>query len=232
MLASTASDRKGAKIEHDISWFYPKMLFIKHQNKVNFKKMDAFEVLSSDFPGLKTSAASLASAASAASLALTALFHHTTSCSWCLDHPWHQNDQYWSLFVEWIIKNTLFHWYMIPLLSEAVEASWYNFFENCLMKLKCPNLLNPLGTIIQENYQTFYPPEAFTLDHSVMRHPVVKLDPISTRFTLNRLEMQQKCQIFVKLKTKFFQKNYLIWEYSFGLSFDQPLKNARSCVIK
>jgi hypothetical protein len=57
------------------------MLFIKHQNKVNFKKMDAFEVLSSDFPGLKTSAASLASAASAASLALTALFHHTTSCS-------------------------------------------------------------------------------------------------------------------------------------------------------
>ena len=39
------------------------MLFLKHQNKVKFKNLDAFEVLSSDFPVLKTSAASLASTA-------------------------------------------------------------------------------------------------------------------------------------------------------------------------
>ena len=60
-----------------------KMLFLKHQNKVNFKNLDAFEVLSSAFPGLKTCAAALASAASAASLASiasTALFHQRTSC--------------------------------------------------------------------------------------------------------------------------------------------------------
>ena len=30
---------------------------------------------------------------------------------------------YWSLFMEWIIKNPIFHWYLIPFLSEAVEAS-------------------------------------------------------------------------------------------------------------
>ena len=59
-LASTASDKKGAKIQHDIS------------------------------------AASLASTTS------TALFHQRIFWTWWLDHPWHQNYQYWSLFEEWI----------------------------------------------------------------------------------------------------------------------------------
>jgi hypothetical protein len=49
-LASTASDRKGAKIDFiNIS---------KHQNEAEFKNMDDSEVLSSDFSGLRTSAAS------------------------------------------------------------------------------------------------------------------------------------------------------------------------------
>jgi hypothetical protein len=29
--------------------------------------------------------------------------------SWWLDHSWYQNDQYTSLFVEWIFKNPIFH---------------------------------------------------------------------------------------------------------------------------
>ena len=64
-----------------------KNVVLKHQNKVNFKNLDAFEVLNIDFTGLKTSATSLASAASAASeasLASTAskaLFHQRTSFS-------------------------------------------------------------------------------------------------------------------------------------------------------
>ena len=37
---------------------------------------------------------------------------------------------YQSLFVEWIIKNLNFHWYMAPFRSEAVEASLCYFFEN------------------------------------------------------------------------------------------------------
>ena len=55
-------------------------------------------------------------------------FTKQTSWSWWLDHPWHQNDQYGPLFVEWIIKNPIFHWYLILFLSKAVEASQCYFF--------------------------------------------------------------------------------------------------------
>ena len=47
----------------------PKNFFSKHKNKTEFKCLDDFEVLSSDFSGLKTSAASMTSVASAASMA-------------------------------------------------------------------------------------------------------------------------------------------------------------------
>ena len=97
------------------------------------------------FQALKTTAPSLTSAASATSLASTAstaLFSQKTSWSQWFDHQWHQNDQYWSFFVEWFIKNLNFHWYMAPFLSEAVEASLCYFFENWWMKLKCHNLRN------------------------------------------------------------------------------------------
>ena len=56
----------------------PKNIFSKHENKAEFKCLDDFEVLSSDFPGLKTSAASMtsvASTASVASMTSTASFH-------------------------------------------------------------------------------------------------------------------------------------------------------------
>jgi hypothetical protein len=42
------------------------------------------------------------------------------------------------------------------------------------MKLKCPNLLKPLDTIIQENHQPFYPSEPFRITRFQMRHPVSK----------------------------------------------------------
>ena len=65
----------------------------KHPNKAEFNDMDDSELLSSDFSGLRTSAASMTS---------TALFHQKIYSSWWLDHCRHQNDQYLSLFVEWI----------------------------------------------------------------------------------------------------------------------------------
>ena len=86
---------------------------------------------------LETTAASLTSVASATSLASTAstaLFSQKTSWSQWSDHQWHQNDQYWSFFVEWFIKNLNFHWYMALFLLEAVEASLCYFFENWWMK--------------------------------------------------------------------------------------------------
>ena len=46
-----------------------KRFFSKHKNKAEFKCLDDSEVLSSDFPGLKTSAASMTSVASTTSMA-------------------------------------------------------------------------------------------------------------------------------------------------------------------
>ena len=46
-----------------------KNFFSKHKNKVKFKCLDDSEVLSSDFPGLETSAASMTSMASTVSVA-------------------------------------------------------------------------------------------------------------------------------------------------------------------
>ena len=40
------------------------------------------------------------------------------------------------------------------------------------MKLKCPSLLKPLDTIIQENCQPFYPSEPFRILRFQIRHPV------------------------------------------------------------
>jgi hypothetical protein len=57
-------------------------------------------------------------------------------------------------------------------LSEAVEASQCYFFENWWTKLKCPLFLKPLTTVVQENYQPFYPSEPFRIIHFTMRHPV------------------------------------------------------------
>ena len=66
-------------------------------------------------------------------------------------------------------------WILAPFKLEAVEANLCYFFENWLMKLKCPNLLKPLGTIIQQNYWSFYPSEPFSFVHFNMIHPVPSL---------------------------------------------------------
>ena len=53
----------------------PQNFLLKHKDKTEFKCLDEFEVLSSDFSELKTSAASMTSTASMASMTSTASFH-------------------------------------------------------------------------------------------------------------------------------------------------------------
>ena len=56
----------------------PKIIYSNHQNKVEFKNLDDSEVPSCDFPGLRTSAASMTSTASTtsvASMTSSASFH-------------------------------------------------------------------------------------------------------------------------------------------------------------
>ena len=67
----------------------------------------------------------------------------------------YQNDQFWFLFVDLIIKNPNFYWYLAIFLSEAVEASQFYFFGNRLIKPKCPNLLNVLLATFLKNLGQF-----------------------------------------------------------------------------
>ena len=66
-----------------------------------------------------------------------------------------------------------------PFMLEAVEASRWYFFENCLMKLKFPHLPKPLATIIQQNCWFFYPSETFSFVHFNMIHPVLKFSNLN-----------------------------------------------------
>ena len=95
-------------------------------------------------------------------------------------------------FYGMVHQKSNFHWYMILFLLEAVEASRCNFFENWLMKHKCPTLLKPLATVIQQNYWSFYPSEPFTFTRHAMRHPVLgrKISPnpikVITNFSISQ----------------------------------------------
>ena len=62
----------------------------KHQSKAEFKHLGDNELLSSDSPGLITSATSMtsmASTASVASMTSTVSFHQKIYSTWWLDHP-------------------------------------------------------------------------------------------------------------------------------------------------
>ena len=56
--------------------------------------------------------------------------------------------------------------------SSDFRTSRCYFFKNWSLKLKFPNLLKPLGTIIQQNYWPFYPSEPFSFIYFNMIHPV------------------------------------------------------------
>ena len=116
------------------------ILVVKLLNSRAWMTLQSSKVI---FQALETSAASLTSVSSAtllASTAFTALFSQKPSWFWLFDHPCHQNDQHRSLVVDWILKNPIFYWYLVPFLSEAVEASLCYFLKHWLMKLKCPNI--------------------------------------------------------------------------------------------
>ena len=88
------------------------------------------------------------------------------------DHPCHQNDQQRSLVVDLILKNQIFHWYLVLFLLEAVEASLCYFFDNWLMKLKCPNLRNT-------QIPSFWPKSCFYMASEVFKvYQIRSKDPV------------------------------------------------------
>ena len=124
----------------------PKKVFPNNKMKVNSRTWMTLKSSVVIFLGPRTSAASFTWSTPATSLTSTAsktLFHQKTSCSKWLVHPWHQNVQYWPLFVKWIIQNPIFYQYLILFLIEAVEASRCYFFEKWLWYPKIPYLSIP-----------------------------------------------------------------------------------------
>ena len=84
------------------------------------------------------------------------------------------------------------------------------FFKNLLMKIKCPNHLKPLDTIIQENYHTFYPLEPFRITRFKIRHPVYVLTISKfSKLYPNVLYKTQSMLNFIKLGNLSAETMYL-----------------------
>ena len=75
------------------------------------------------------------------------------------------------------------------------------------MKLKCPLLLKPLATIVQENSQSFYPSEPFRISHVTMRHPVIGGDfaKFCGLLRIYQLQSYLKCGIISKATSQLDQ---------------------------
>ena len=86
------------------------------------------------------------------------------------------------IFLDLLILKWLYIWssscfntvsYRVSHIGTS-DSKWFWGVEG-LMKLISPNLLKPIGTIIQENYQSFYPLEPFRITHFNIKHPALLL---------------------------------------------------------
>ena len=100
---------------------------------------------------------------------------------------------------------------------QTVEASLHYFFLNWLMKLKFPNRPNPLGTIIQKIYWSFYPLELNYFAHFNMRYPVY--------WVLHLMALEKKCD---KNKYVDFQ---VVYQTTYLIKNELPFKNIK-CTLK
>jgi hypothetical protein len=85
------------------------------------------------------------------------------------------------IFFVRIMKYQVEFWHLLSW--RLLRPDYVTFFENWWMKVKCPNLLKPLGTMIQQNYWSCYPSEPFSFVHFNMIHPVNVLQFLSSRGT-------------------------------------------------
>ena len=94
------------------------------------------------------------------------------------------------------------------------------------MKLKCPLLLKPLVTIVQENFQSFYPSEPFRIIHFTMRHPVCNyIQQATLRQTV--LYFLTLLNLVIYFEQIFFFHQAVQCKMSVFLNFDQMLDSNR-----
>ena len=120
----------------------PENCFLQNiKNIDDFNNLYGSEVLSSDFPCLKTSTASMASSASTtsvASMTFTASFHQKKSLLLMVGYPLATKRPIVVFFCGMDHQKPTFYLISVSFLSEAVEVSRYYFFENWLVILKNP----------------------------------------------------------------------------------------------
>ena len=180
-LASAASDRKGAKTQYDISWFYPQKTFFQNVKiKLN----------SNAWMTLKSSV-----------LIFQALKPLQPQWPQWPQQPqwpqWPRQPHFIKNFTDpdgLIIPSTQmtttnpFLWNRSSKIKFFTNI-WYSFCRRLLRPadvifLKTgwwntnPHLLKPLGTINQKNYWSFYPSELIYFALFNVRHPVVHSKPM------------------------------------------------------
>ena len=144
----------------------PKIFFSKHQHKVEFKHLDDFEVPSCDFPGLRTSAASMTSTASRTSMA-SITFTASIHCQFIEKTLILMVGSFlapkWQIMIPFCgidHQKSNFSLKLATFLLEAGEASLCYFFKNWLLCLKISNLRIPKPPANKIWLVYFYLPES------------------------------------------------------------------------
>ena len=98
------------------------------------------------------------------------------------------------------------------------------------MKHKSPNLLKPLGTIIHQNSQFYYPSEPFSFHHFNVRHPVSNS---SQRIPPNKIlpKNRPKKVLSKKSSPKNPPKKYLSKISSKKILPKNPTKNPKNSIL-
>ena len=124
----------------------PFFFLSKHQNKAKFRNLYGYEVLISDFPGLKTSVASMRINGLYSLNNLRGLYDLYSLISskkvllLMVGYPMATKLPILVFFCGMDHQKPKFSLISVPFLLEAVEVGRYYIFENWLMKLKYPNL--------------------------------------------------------------------------------------------
>ena len=175
-MASTASDRKGAQIQHAISWFYLNKSYFK-TSKIKLNSRTWLPLKSSVviFQALEPLQPQWPLQPQQPQWPQWPEQPHFIK-KWLILLVWWSLAPIWPLLVHFCgmdHQKSKLLLILVPFLSEAVEDSRFYIFGNWFVKLKFPNLLNPRGTIIQQNYWSLYPSELIYFALFTMRHPVV-----------------------------------------------------------
>ena len=120
--------RENSKFRHFVTY---QITFLLTCQPHNNKKQHTLYILS-DYLAWETLAASMTSTASTtsvASMTSSASFHQKNYWAWFFHQPWYQNNLICSDNVDWIIKNSIFSWFLTPFLCWGCGGQGCYFYQ-------------------------------------------------------------------------------------------------------